>query len=58
MRFASAEDRAAFTAELADAVTTLTARYHDEAAPSGRWHRLVVLAHPRPAATPPMPKER
>lgn len=54
LRFASAAQRAAFTAELADAVTRLAARYHDESAPGGRWHRLVVAAHPRPTApTPP-----
>lgn len=46
IRFASAEQRAAFSQELAAAVTTLAARYHDEAATGGRWHRLVVLAHP------------
>ncbi len=49
IRFGSAADRAAFTAELAAAVTTLAARYHDEAAAGGRWHRVVVAAHPRPA---------
>lgn len=48
IRFASAADRAAFTGELADAVTALVARYHDEAGADGRWHRLVVAAHPRP----------
>jgi DNA-binding transcriptional ArsR family regulator len=48
VRFASAKDRAAFTAELHAAVTDLVARYHDESAPDGRWHRLVVGAHPRP----------
>lgn len=48
IRFADAADRAAFTQELATAVTTLVARYHDEQAPGGRWHRLVVAAHPRP----------
>jgi len=62
IRFASAADRAAFTAELAQAVAALAARYHDEAAPAGRWHRLVVAAHPRPGegaddATPPDPTE-
>lgn len=50
IRFASAADRAAFTADLAAAVTSIAARYHDESAPAGRWHRLVVAAHPRPAA--------
>lgn len=49
IRFGSAADRAAFTAELASAVTGLAARYHDESAAGGRWHRLVVAAHPRPA---------
>ncbi|MEZ5409518.1 MAG: helix-turn-helix domain-containing protein [Acidimicrobiales bacterium] len=49
IRFGSAADRAAFTAELARAVTGLAARYHDESTPGGRWHRLVVTAHPRPA---------
>jgi hypothetical protein len=32
VRFASAADRAAFTAELMQAVTSLVAKYHDEAA--------------------------
>ncbi len=48
VRFASADDRAAFTRELAAAVTDLVGAYHDEQAPGGRWHRLVVAAHPRP----------
>lgn len=52
IRFASAADRAAFTAELTAAVRALTARYHDEDAPGGRWHRLLVAAHPRPATAP------
>lgn len=51
VRFASAADRAAFTRDLGDAVATIAARYHDEASPDGRWHRLVVAAHPRPATT-------
>jgi DNA-binding transcriptional ArsR family regulator len=50
VRFASARERAEFTRELSEAVTGLVARYHDERAPAGRWHRLVVAAHPRPAA--------
>lgn len=53
IRFASAADRSAFAAELTNAVTNLVARFHDEYAPSGRWHRLVVAAHPRPADTKP-----
>jgi DNA-binding transcriptional ArsR family regulator len=50
IRFASAAERAAFTAELTDMVTALVARYHDESSAGGRWHRLVVAAHPRAAA--------
>jgi hypothetical protein len=54
IRFASAADRAAFTSELAETIASLVARYHDEATPRGRWHRLVVAAHP----SPPIPKAR
>ncbi len=50
IKFATAADRAAFTGELATAITGIVARYHDEAAPTGRWHRLVVGAHPIPAS--------
>jgi len=46
--FSSAAERAAFAAELTDAVTALVSRYHDETAPGGRRHRLVVAAHPLP----------
>ena len=46
LRFASAADRADFTDELALAVRALAAKYHDETAADGRWHRLVVAAHP------------
>ena len=35
-------------ARIPEAVTRLAARYHDEAAPDGRLHRLVILAHPLP----------
>jgi DNA-binding transcriptional ArsR family regulator len=48
IRFRSPADRAAFTSELTQAITALVARYHDETAPGGRPHRLVVVAHPRP----------
>jgi predicted ArsR family transcriptional regulator len=48
IRFRSAAERAAFTDELAAAVTSLVSRYHDESAPDGRPHRLVVAAHPLP----------
>jgi DNA-binding transcriptional ArsR family regulator len=50
IRFGSSADRAAFTEELARTVSALAARYHDETAPAGRWHRLVVAAHPRLAS--------
>lgn len=46
VRFASAADRAAFARELAEAVTSLVSKYHDDSAPGGRAHRLVVAVHP------------
>lgn len=46
--FSSAADRAAFTEELAAAVTGLVARYHDETDPGGRAHRVVLAAYPMP----------
>ena len=46
VRFRSATDRAAFSGELTEAITKLVSKYHDESAPGGRAHRLVVLAHP------------
>ena len=52
VRFRSAEDRAAFADELAAGVRSLVARYHDEAAPAGRWYRIVAIAHPRPREEP------
>lgn len=57
IRFRSAADRAAFTSELADAVAKLAARYHDEAAPAGRDHRLVIVAHPLLQKPPSQTKE-
>ena len=48
IRFRSAADRAAFSNELIDAITNLVARYHDQSAPGGRAHRLVLVAHPLP----------
>lgn len=48
IRFATSADRAAFTNDLTEAITSLVARYHDESAPGGRVHRLVVMAHPVP----------
>lgn len=48
IQFRSPADRAAFTKELSDAVTSLAARYHDESHPDGRSYRLVVAAYPKP----------
>jgi predicted ArsR family transcriptional regulator len=56
IRFASAADRAAFTAELTTAVQALAGKYHDETADGGRWHRVVVAAHPVPRASPGAPR--
>ena len=46
VRFASARDRAAFTAKLANAFAALVAEYHDEAAAGGRPHRVLIALHP------------
>jgi DNA-binding transcriptional ArsR family regulator len=51
VRFRSAAERAAFTRELTDAINRLVSRYHDESAPGGRAHRVVLVAHPRPHAS-------
>jgi len=48
VRFRSAAERAAFTAELTESITGLVARYHDPTAPGGREHRLILVAHPSP----------
>ena len=48
IRFRSAADRAAFSNELIQAVAILVARYHDESAPGGRAHRLVLVTYPLP----------
>ena len=48
VRFRSATDRAAFSQEHTEAVTRLVSKYHDESAPGGRLHRLVIMAHPLP----------
>jgi len=48
VRFRSASDRAAFSAELAEAIAKLVSKYHDESAPGGRAHRVVLVAHPLP----------
>jgi len=46
VRFASAAERAAFAEELGLAVRELVAKYHDEKAPGGRRHRIVLALHP------------
>jgi DNA-binding transcriptional ArsR family regulator len=51
VRFATAEDRRAFTEELANAVARLTAKYHDDETAGGRTFRFIVGAYP------PRPKE-
>ena len=42
VRFRSPTDRAAFSNELTETITKLISKYHDETAPGGRAHRLVV----------------
>jgi DNA-binding transcriptional ArsR family regulator len=51
IRFKSPEDRAAFTADLTRAITSLAAHYHDEKAQGGRPHRVIVAAYPAPRET-------
>jgi DNA-binding transcriptional ArsR family regulator len=46
IRFRSAAERAAFSRELTETMTSLAARYHDASAPGGRPHRVIVVAHP------------
>jgi len=48
IQFRSPADRAAFTEELTQAVTSLVAKYHDESDSRGRSYRLVVAAYPKP----------
>jgi DNA-binding transcriptional ArsR family regulator len=50
IRFRSAADRAAFTAELTESINGLVARYHDPTTAGGRSHRLLLMAHPLPAS--------
>lgn len=50
IRFRSAQERAAFSQELTEAINRLVAKYHDESAPGGRSHRVVLMAHPLPQA--------
>src|SRR5882672_12597588 len=53
VRFRSPTDRAAFSNELTEAIAKLVSKYHDESAPGGRAHRLVVVAHPLPQKSQP-----
>jgi hypothetical protein len=53
IRFRAATDRVVFSNELAEAITKLVSKYHDEAVPWGRAHRLVVVAHPLPQKSDP-----
>jgi DNA-binding transcriptional ArsR family regulator len=46
VRFATAADRAAFAEDLTTTVAALISRYHDENAPGGRDHRVVIALHP------------
>lgn len=55
VRFASAADRAAFVEELTQGVGALIAKYHDQDAPGGREHRIVVALHPTVKAPPAVP---
>ena len=59
IRFASAEARASFADDLADAVARLAARYHVPDAAAGRTFRLIASAYPKPtsAASPASSKE-
>jgi DNA-binding transcriptional ArsR family regulator len=57
IRFRSASERAAFTRDLASAITTLTQRYHDPEAAEGRDYRVILAAHPLPKAHPDEPQE-
>jgi DNA-binding transcriptional ArsR family regulator len=49
VKFGSPADRAAFADELTTCVIALVARYHDQNASQGRWHRVLVGVHPVPA---------
>jgi DNA-binding transcriptional ArsR family regulator len=52
VRFRTPAERAAFSNELTDAIAQLVSKYHDESAPGGRAHRLVIVAHPLPTSEP------
>jgi len=49
VRFATAEERRAFTEELANCVARLVAKYHDKETAGGRAFRFLIGAYPAPA---------
>ena len=51
--FRSAADRAAFSAELSEAIGKLVSKYHDDTTPGSRAHRLILVAHPLPQKSEP-----
>jgi DNA-binding transcriptional ArsR family regulator len=51
VRFATPADRAAFAEELTATVAALVGKYHDETAPRGRDHRIVLAIHPSTTAS-------
>ena len=51
--FRSAADRAAFSAELTEAIAKLVSKYHDDTTPGSRAHRLILVAHPLPQKSEP-----
>lgn len=46
VRFRNAEDRTAFSEELANTLAKLTAKYHDESANGGRTFRFIAAGYP------------
>ena len=53
VRFRSPTDRAAFSAELTEAIAKLVSKYHDDTTPGSRAHRLILVAHPLPQKSEP-----
>jgi 2,3-bisphosphoglycerate-independent phosphoglycerate mutase len=51
--FRSAADRAAFSAELSEAIGKLVSKYHDDTTTGNRAHRLIIVAHPLPQKSEP-----
>jgi predicted ArsR family transcriptional regulator len=51
--FRSAADRAAFSAELTEAIAKLVSKYHDDTTAGSRVHRLILVAHPLPPKSEP-----